>query len=98
MSGGDIVAGGHVKVRESSTAARSRPASGSASTANSAARLESNDVEIGAAARGKGEIFYRETLCIQKGARVEGKVTSTEAERKPEAALKIESNLSRNLK
>jgi cytoskeletal protein CcmA (bactofilin family) len=38
-------------------------------------------VELGASARGKGEILYKETLCIQKGAKIEGKVTRAETER-----------------
>jgi hypothetical protein len=37
-------------------------------------------VELGAAARGKGEILYKETLCIQKGAKMEGKITRDGAE------------------
>jgi cytoskeletal protein CcmA (bactofilin family) len=45
--------------------------------------LESNEVELGASARGKGEILYKETLCIQQGAKMEGKVTRAGAERMP---------------
>jgi cytoskeletal protein CcmA (bactofilin family) len=90
MSGGDIVAGGYVKVSGKFHGGKIQARERIYINGEFSGSLESNEVEIGSAARGKGEIFYKDTLCIQKGAKVEGKVTRTEADRKPEPEKKPE--------
>lgn len=85
MSGGDIVAGGYVKVTGKFHGGKIQAKEKIHINGEFSGSLESNEIEIGSSARGKGEIFYRQTLCIQKGANVEGKITRTEGERKPEA-------------
>ena len=81
MSGGNISAGGYVKVTGKFLGGKIQAKDKIHINGEFTGSLESNEVELGAAARGKGEILYKETLCIQKGAKMEGKVTSVEAER-----------------
>ena len=83
MSGGNISAGGYVKVTGKFLGGKIQAKDKIHINGEFTGSLESNDVELGAAARGKGEILYKETLCIQKGAKMEGKVTRVEAERMP---------------
>jgi cytoskeletal protein CcmA (bactofilin family) len=83
MSGGNISAGGYVKVTGKFLGGKIQAKDRIHINGEFSGSLESNEVELGSAARGKGEILYRETLCIQKGAKVEGKITRAEAERVP---------------
>ncbi len=90
MSGGDIVAGSSVKITGKFLGGKIQATERIHINGEFGGSLESNEIEVGAGARGKGEIFYKETLSIQKGAKIEGKITRTELERKPEAERKIE--------
>ena len=90
MSGGDISAGGYVKVTGKFLGGKIQAKERIHINGEFTGILESNEVEIGTAARGKGEILYKETLCIHKGAKVEGKITRTDAERMPAPELKLE--------
>ncbi len=102
MSGGNIIAGGYVNVTGKFLGGKIQAKDRININGEFSGSLESNEVELGSSARGKGEIFYKETLCIQKGAKVEGNITRTEGqriivperkpelERKPEPERKIE--------
>jgi len=90
MSGGNIIAGGYVKVTGKFLGGKIQAKDKIHINGEFTGSLESNEVEIGNAARGKGEILYKETLCIHKGAKVEGKVTRADAERIPEPERKSE--------
>jgi cytoskeletal protein CcmA (bactofilin family) len=81
ISGGNISAGGYVKVTGKFLGGKIQAKDKIHINGEFTGILESNDVELGTAARGKGEILYKETLCIQNGAKMEGKVTRAEAER-----------------
>jgi cytoskeletal protein CcmA (bactofilin family) len=81
MSGGNISAGGHVNVTGKFLGGKIKAKDKIHINGEFTGNLESNEVELGAAARGRGEILYKETLCIQKGAKMEGKITRVEAER-----------------
>ena len=83
MSGGNISAGGYVKVTGKFLGGKIHAKDRIHVNGEFTGSLESNEVELGSAARGKVEILYKETLCIQKGAKVEGKITRAEAERVP---------------
>jgi len=83
MSGGNISAGGYVKITGKFLGGKIQAKDKIHINGEFTGSLESNEVELGAAARGKGEILYKETLCIQQGAKMEGKVTRAEAERMP---------------
>jgi len=83
MSGGNISAGGYVKVAGKFLGGKIQAKDKIHINGEFSGSLESNEVELGAAARGKGEILYKETLCIQQGAKMEGKVTRADAARMP---------------
>ena len=83
ISGGNISAGGYVKVTGKFLGGKIQAKDKIHINGEFTGSLESNEVELGAAARGKGEILYKETLCIQKGAKMEGKVTRAGAELMP---------------
>ncbi len=90
MSGGNISAGGYVKVTGKFLGGKIQAKEKIHINGEFTGSLESNEVELGSAARGKGEILYKESLCIQRGAKMEGKVTRAEAERMPVAERKPE--------
>ena len=96
MIGGNIIAGGYVNVTGKFLGGKIQAKDRIHVNGEFTGSLESNDIELGSAARGKGEIFYKETLCIQKGAKVEGNITRAEGqrtqvqERKPEPERKLE--------
>ena len=83
MSGGNINAGGHVKVTGKFLGGKIQAKDKIYINGEFTGSLESNEVELGSAARGKGEILFKEAICIQKGAQLEGKVTRSELERIP---------------
>ncbi len=45
-------------------------------------KLEGNEIEIGANARGDGELFYKESISIAKGARIEARISQAQQELK----------------
>ncbi len=90
MSGGNINAGGSVKVTGKFLGGKIQAKDRIHVNGEFTGSLESSEVELGPSAHGKGEILYRETLSIQKGAKVEGKVTRAEAMRPPAPERKPE--------
>jgi cytoskeletal protein CcmA (bactofilin family) len=80
MSGGNINAGGYVKVTGKFLGGKIQAKDKIHINGEFTGSLESNEVELGADARGKGEVLYKEALYIQKGAKMEGKVTRAGAE------------------
>ncbi len=90
MSGGDIVAGGYVKVEGKFHGGKIQAKERIHINGEFSGTLESNEIEVGSGAQGRGEIFYKEHLSIQKGAKVEGRITRMGAERKPEPEQKDE--------
>ena len=81
LSGGNISAGGYVKVTGKFLGGKIQAKDKIHMNGEFTGSLESNEVELGDAARGKGEILYKEALFIQKGAKMEGNVTRVGAER-----------------
>ena len=90
MSGGNINAGGYVKVTGKFLGGKIQAKDKIHMNGEFTGSLESNEVELGTAARGKGEILFKEAISIQKGAQLEGKVTRIETERMPVAERKPE--------
>ncbi len=77
---GDIIAGGEVTVT-------GRFDGGSVKAKNRIyingefnGRLESNEVEIGPEAKGKGEILYQEFISISRGAKIEAQIKQVQEE------------------
>lgn len=91
LSGGNISAGGYVKVTGKFLGGKIQAKDRVHINGEFSGSLESNEVELGPAARGKIEIAYKESLCIQKGAKVEGKITRSDSdgERMPAPAAQI---------
>src|SRR6266508_2340233 len=95
VSGGDISAGGYVKVTGKFLGGKIQAKEKIHMNGEFTGSLESNEVELGADARGKGEVLYKEALYIQKGAKMEGNIIriGAEAERMPGAERKPEQKL-----
>ena len=81
LSGGNISAGGYVKITGKFLGGKIQAKDKIHMNGEFTGSLESNEVELGDAARGKGEILYKEALFIQKGAKMEGNVTRVGGER-----------------
>ena len=45
-------------------------------------KLEANEIEIGSSAKGQGELLYKETISIAKGARIEATISQAQPELK----------------
>ncbi|HEX8947748.1 MAG TPA: polymer-forming cytoskeletal protein [Dissulfurispiraceae bacterium] len=88
MSGGDIVAGGYVKIEGKFHGGKIQARERIHINGEFSGTLESNEIEVGSGAQGRGEIFYKEHLSIQKGAKVEGRITRIGSERKTEPERK----------
>ncbi len=90
MSGGDITAGEYVKVTGKFHGGKIQAKAKIHINGEFSGTLESNEIEVGSGAQGTGEIVYREYLSIQKGAKLEGRITRIEPDRKVEAKQKGE--------
>lgn len=88
MSGGDIVAGGYVKVTGKFHGGKIQAKEKIHINGEFSGTLESNEIEVGSLAKGKGEIVYKEHLSIQKGANVEGMITRIGSEHKSQEPRK----------
>lgn len=82
MNGGDIVAGGYVKVTGKFHGGKIQAKEKIHVNGEFSGTLESREIEVGADAQGTGEIVYNEYLSIEKGARVEGRITRVGSEPK----------------
>jgi cytoskeletal protein CcmA (bactofilin family) len=84
MNDGDILAGGNVKLTGKFHGGKIEAKEKIFINGEFHGKLESNEIEIGPKAQGKGEIFYREYISIQKGAKVEAQITKLQKELKEE--------------
>ncbi|MDA8387506.1 MAG: polymer-forming cytoskeletal protein [Nitrospiraceae bacterium] len=84
MHGGDIIAGGHVKVTGKFHGGKIQATVKIHINGEFSGILESADIEVGASAQGKGELVYRESLSIEKGAKVEGRIIRLDGGSAPE--------------
>jgi cytoskeletal protein CcmA (bactofilin family) len=71
MRKGDIIAGGNIKITGSFNGGRVESKGTIYVNGEFSGRLEGKDIEIGPAAKGKGELFYKDNISIAKGAGVE---------------------------
>ncbi len=78
MTGGDIVAGGYVKVTGKFHGGKIQAATKIHINGEFSGTLESDGIEVGPNAQGKGELVYRGCLSIEKGAKVEGRIVCLE--------------------
>jgi cytoskeletal protein CcmA (bactofilin family) len=84
LMNGDIIAGGTVKITGKFKGGIVKAKNKISAFGEFAGRLESNEIEIGPNASGKGELFYKEYISISRGARVEAKVNQIHEDRKDE--------------
>ena len=84
LMNGDIIAGGNVTITGKFKGGMVKAKNKISAFGEFAGKLESNEIEIGPNARGKGELFYKEYISISRGARVEAKVNQIHEDRKDE--------------
>jgi cytoskeletal protein CcmA (bactofilin family) len=75
MSNGDIIAGGNVKITGKFTGGKIDAKGKITVNGEFHGKLEGNDVEIGPNARGKGELAYKESVSIARGAKIEAQIS-----------------------
>ncbi len=84
LMNGDIIAGGNVKITGKFKGGTIKAKNKISAYGEFAGTLESNEIEIGPNARGKGELFYKEYISISRGAQIEAKVSQVHEEHKDE--------------
>jgi cytoskeletal protein CcmA (bactofilin family) len=84
MNDGDIIAGDYVRITGKFNGGKIEAKEKIYINGEFSGKLESKEIEVGPSAHGKGEIYYKEFVSIQKGARVEGQITQV-LEQKREA-------------
>lgn len=82
MGEGDIIAGGHVTLIGKFHGGKIEAKEKIYINGEFHGKLESNEIEIGSDAQGKGELHYREYITIQKGAKVEAQIKQIQKESK----------------
>ncbi len=82
MSKGDIVAGGDIRITGSFKGGKVESRGTIYVNGEFSGKLEAKDIEIGAGAKGSGELFYREHIAIAKGADVEVNISRLQGSQK----------------
>jgi len=75
MSSGDVFAGGDIKITGKFNGGKLEAKGKIYVDGEFSGKLESNEIEIGPDARGKGEIFYKEYISIARGAKIEANIS-----------------------
>jgi cytoskeletal protein CcmA (bactofilin family) len=82
MSDGDIVAGGSVRINGKFRGGKIEAGDRIYINGEFDGKLQSNEIEVGPAARGKGELLYKEYVSIHKGADIEGQIVRVQEKKK----------------
>ncbi len=82
LNGGDITAGGDVKITGKFNGGKVEAKNRIYVNGEFNGRLESNEIEVGPKAQGRGEIFYKEFISIAKGAKIEAHISQIKEELK----------------
>jgi len=82
MLKGDIVAGGDVKITGKFNGGMVKAKGKISAHGEFTGKFESNEIEIGPNARGKGELLYKEYISVAKGAQIEAKISQILEEQK----------------
>jgi cytoskeletal protein CcmA (bactofilin family) len=75
LSDGDIISGGDVKITGKFNGGKIEAKGKIYVNGEFSGRMDGNEIEIGASSRGKGELFYKESISISKGAQIEVQVS-----------------------
>ncbi len=82
LSNGDIIAGGDVKITGKFNGGKVKAEGKLYINGEFNGQLESNEIEVGSEAKGKGALFYKEYISISKGAKVEVQISRIQEELK----------------
>ena len=77
---GDISAGGDVKITGKFNGGMVKAKGRITAHGEFTGKFESNEIEIGPNARGKGELLYKEYISVAKGAQIEAKISQIHEE------------------
>ncbi len=83
LSNGDIIAGGDITVTGKFIGGKAVSKGKVKINGEFSGRLEGNEIEIGSNAKGKGELFYKESISISKGARIEAQINRVQEDITP---------------
>lgn len=79
---GDIISGGDVKITGKFNGGTVKAKGKIYVNGEFSGKLESNEIEVGPDAQGKGELLYNEYISISRGAKVEAKISQVQEELK----------------
>ncbi|HDZ62178.1 MAG TPA: polymer-forming cytoskeletal protein [Nitrospirae bacterium] len=82
LSDGDIISGGDVKISGKFNGGKVEAKGKIFVNGEFSGKLESNEIEIGPGAKGKGELVYREFISISKGAKVDIQISQAQEDSK----------------
>lgn len=82
LSNGDIIAGGDVKITGKFKGGKVEAREKIYINGEFNGKLESNEIEVGPTAQGKGELYYKEYISISKGAKIEVHISQIQEELK----------------
>ncbi|GBE06640.1 MAG TPA: polymer-forming cytoskeletal protein [Nitrospirae bacterium] len=80
LSDGDVISGGDVKITGKFNGGKIEAKGKIYVNGEFSGRMESSDIEIGPNASGKGELFYRESISISKGAKIDAQISQLQEE------------------
>lgn len=85
MTEGDIIAGDYVRITGKFNGGKIEAREKIYINGEFSGKLESKEIEVGPSAQGKGELYYKESVSIEKGAKVEGQIIRAQEQQKKEA-------------
>jgi cytoskeletal protein CcmA (bactofilin family) len=80
LRGGNITAGNDVRISGKFSGGEVHAKGRIYVNGEFSGKLEANEIEIGANARGDGELYYKESISIAKGARIEARISQIQQE------------------
>jgi cytoskeletal protein CcmA (bactofilin family) len=80
LSDGDIIAGGDITVTGKFNGGRAISKGRIKINGEFSGRLEGKEIEIGPNAKGKGELLYKESISISRGAKIEAQINRMQEE------------------
>jgi len=91
LSEGDIIAGGDITVTGKFSGGKAISKGKIRINGEFSGRLEAKEIEIGPNAKGRGELFYRESISISRGAKIEAQINRVQEEvaTKKKAEMKV---------
>jgi cytoskeletal protein CcmA (bactofilin family) len=82
MSEGDIAAGGYVRITGTFRGGKVEAGEKIYINGEFSGTLQSREIEVGPEARGKGELLYKDSVSVHKGAKIEGQIIRVQGEKK----------------